>query len=360
MGRLRATQALITALNIFNVMTTTLSQQQLMYGQSLQARMSEIEGMPEGAEIRKILVDTKNPIDKSFQKFGHLFYNVYVMNGRGKWTPESGMKYWEQNGQYRKLLPYKTPVYVFEQMDNDIEATISTALKSSKFQIVRRDFSHNGFAAYWTLLSDLRKTVRGSYRKDDVVQIGLTLRNGINNGIALGADFFTKCLACENGAVGRGQNFGSLSIRHVGDQKKMIETFKNGIPMVVKLGERIVEYYEKATKIKLENRAVQHLYKRTGIADNQFPDYVAIDKDQKELEKKVTLTKEGRGITLWELFNDLTEKLTKSLNHTGTEKIKGEDRRVVHLGFSTFSNRTRALHKSLVNIADNRINKAEA
>lgn len=338
-----------------------------MYGQG-SSTLTELEALPEGAEERKVFVDVHNPLDKTFEKYGHNFYNVYVKNARGKWTPESGVKYWEQDGDFRKLLPKHVPVYPFEQTDADITDTIESAVKledgtNAKFKFVYRNgekiqYSHNGYSAYWTLLSeDFRNVVKGSYVKDDIVQIGLIIRNGIHTGVSLGADFLTHRLACANGAVGRGANFGSLSIRHIGDPAKMIETFKLGIPIIIKLGSRIIEYYQKATEIKLDERIARHIYKKTGIAGKYYPDYFHIDMDQKELEKRITLTREGRNITLWELFNDLTAPLTHSYN---TPDQKENGKRTIHLGISGFSATTRNLHRALINICDNRVNKVEA
>lgn len=337
--------------------------EQKLYGQSLATRLTEYNELPEGAEERKIFVDTQHPLDDTFKEDGHIFYNVLIKNARDRWTTESGIKYWEQNGEYRKFLPKNVPVYPFEPMERHIEETINGAMKESHFKFLRRQGekmqqSHNGFTAYWMLLSeDFRRVVKGSHEVGDEVQLGLVFRNGIGTGVALGIDVLMYRLSCMNGAIGRGEDLGSISIRHIGDQKKMIETFKNGIPMVIKLGDRLIEYYEKATQIKIDDRIVQKIYKRTGIANKYYDKipYIAIDKDQKELEKKVTITRDGRHITLWELFNDLTQPLTKSFN----EPDETNGKRVVHLGMSSFSGATRALHKSLMNIVDSRVTKAE-
>jgi hypothetical protein len=338
-----------------------------MYGQDLQARLTEHDKLPEGAEERKIFVDTQHPLDSTFKEYGHIFYNVLIKNARDKWTTESGIKYWEQNGEYRKFLSKNVPVYPFEPMEHDIEEVISGELKSSKFKFLTREGekmqqSHNGFTAYWMLLSEnMQKVVRGSHEVDDVVQIGLVLRNGIGTGVALGADFLTYRLTCLNGAIGRGENFGSISIRHIGDQKKMIDTFKNGIPIIVKMGEKIVDYYEKATQIKIDERIARLIYKKTGIADKYYEKipYIEIDKEQKKVEERVSLTRDGRHVTLWELFNDLTKPLTDSFNQADTRTYRSKEKRVIHLGMSSFSSATRALHTSLRNIVDNRTNKAE-
>lgn len=337
--------------------------EQKLYGQSLATRLTEYNELPEGAEERKIFVDTQHPLDTTFKDDGHIFYNVLIKNARDRWTTESGIKYWEQWGQYRKFLPKNVPVYPFEPLERNIEDAIKGELKTSRFKFLERQGeriqqSHNGFAASWMLLSeDFRTVIKGSHEVGDEVQTGLVFRNGIGCGVALGIDVLMYRLSCLNGAIGRGSNLGTISIRHIGDQKKMIDTFKNAIPMVIKLGDRIVEYYEKATQIKIDERIAQKIYKRTGIADKYYDKipYIAIDKDQKELEKKVTLTRDGRHVTLWELFNDLTKPLTESFNKP--DETNGK--RVIHLGMSSFSGATRALHKSLMNIVDTRVNKPE-
>jgi hypothetical protein len=313
---------------------------QTAYGSGVESGLGN-ETMPEGAELRKIYVDTKKPLDASFEKYGHLFYNVYIQNARNKWVP-GGLKYWEQNGEFRKILAKSTPVYPFEQLEEDLKIVIHEHLKDSGFRIIDKYYSHNGFTGYWTLISDLRQIVRGSYVRDDIVEIGIAIRNGIATGVALGADFFTNRLICQNGAVGRGDNFGSISIRHVGDQKSMIELFKQKIPEVIKIGQGIVKYYEMATGLRFNEAMAKRIYKKTGIAQKYFPEYFGVDPDQKDVDKQVNITEQARNLTVWEVFNDLTKPLTESLR--SSQKI--------HLGFSSFSEQTRKLHRELVNIVD--------
>ena len=335
--------------------------EQVMYGQRYDNTLNEVE-KPEGAEREEILVDKLHPIDDTFKKYGHMFYPIFIKNARGRWTTQSGFKLWKQNNEYRKLLPRNMPVYPFEQLEEDLEETINKELKDSHWRIMRRDHSHNGFSAYWTIISDdIRHVVKGSYVLDDVIQLGVVIRNGIGTGIALGADFMTYRLACLNGAIGRGNNFGSLSVRHIGDQKRMIETFRNGIETVTTLGKAIFEYYQRATEMKFNEKMGQLIYKRTMLPEKYLPGYFHIDTKQKELEKRCTISSEGRNITLYEVFNDLTQNLTRSLNMPETRlKKNGERVKTVKLHFSSFSSETRALHKALVDIVDNRTTKMEA
>jgi len=314
--------------------------------------------LPEGAELRKIFIDTKNPIDTAFANYGHLFYKALVENGRGQWTSNSGIKYWEQDGHYRKILPINCPVYPFEALEEDLTNVLENDLKDSRFKIVDKNFTHNGFTGYWTLLSDdIRQVIKGSYVKDDVVQVGLVIRNGIATGVSLGADVYTYRLWCTNGAVGRGENFGSISIRHVGDRKKMIDTFKAGIPLVVNVGQKILEYYEMATAFRFDEAMAKKIFKKTSIAEKYFPQYYHIDRDQKDPNKVVSLTHEGTQISLWEAFNDLTANLTKSFDLDPTHITRnGQEVKTAKLGFSGFSTNTRELHRCLISIIDKRRN----
>jgi hypothetical protein len=340
-----------------------------MYGveSGVEATLHQTQ-LPIGAELRKIYVDTSKPLDASFEKYGHIFYNVLVQDGKGRWTTTSRLKYWEQDGTFRKILPINTPVYPFEPMMDDLEEVIKKeieidegaegrsvfdeAVKKARFEIKNKYFSHNGFSMYVELVSpDIRKVIKGSYVKDDIVQLGLVIRNGIQTGVSLGADFFTYRLHCLNGAVGRGENFGSISVRHVGEQKKMIDVFKQGIPVIINLGQRILDVYEMSTAFRFNEEMAKKIYKRTHITEKYFPQYFAIDKDQKDPEKQVSLTNEARGLSLWEVFNDMTAALTRSLETPDTKMDKrGKVKNVMHLGFSGFSHQTRQLHKVLVDI----------
>ena len=320
-----------------------MSKQHLVYGKSVGVESTGISTLPFGAELRKIYIDTTNPIDTVFAEYGHVFYQPLVQNGRGQWV-RAPIKYWEKDGDYCSILPLNTPVYPFEPMEEDLKKVIETELKGMNWKIVSQDFTHRGFSSYWTLLSpDIRETIKGSYVQDDVVQVGLVVRNGINTGVSLGADFYTYRLSCSNGAIGRGENFGSISIRHVGDRNKIVQTFKEGIPLVVKAGQKILEYYQMATAIRFDPEMAKKIFKKTPIAQKYFPTYFGVDEDEKDPDKKVNLTAQGKSLTLWEVFNDLTGNLTAS--------YKGIDPKG-HLGFSGFNLGTRELHKCLVQIVD--------
>lgn len=349
---------------------------QQMYGQTsgVEADVKPIE-LPIGAELRKIYVDTSKPYDSTFEKYGHLFYKVMVQDGKGRWHSNSKLKWWEQDGDYRSIMPLNTPVYPFEPMMDDLKEVIKSELEiklegvdesfkqsvsKSRFEIHNSYFSHNGFSMYVELLSpDIRKVIKGSYVQDDIVQLGLVIRNGIRTGVSLGADFFTYRLKCLNGAIGRGENFGSISVRHVGEQNKMIETFKQGIPQIIQLGQKILDYYEMSTAFRLNEAMAKKIYKRTAISEKYFPEYFGIDKDQKDEDKRVNLTNEGRHLTLWEVFNDLTSGLSRSLETPDTVyDSKNRPKHPMHLGYTGFSGATRSLHKVLINIVDTQ--KAES
>jgi hypothetical protein len=347
------------------VFLNSMTKSSQMYGMTSEVGEEVIaKQLPAGAELRKIYVDTTKPLDTSFSKYGHIFYNVLTQDGKGRWTTSNNLKYWEQEGAFRKLLPRATPVYPFEPMMDDLQDVISHSLeidgKKSKFEIRGRYFSHNGFSMYVELLSpDIRKVIHGSYVKDDVVQLGLVIRNGIQTGVSLGADFFTMRLKCMNGAVGRGENFGSISVRHVGDQAKMIDVFKEGIPVIINLGQKILDVYEMSTAFRFNEAMAKKIYKRTQMTEKYFPDYFGIDKDQKDPEKVVNITKQAKELSLWEVFNDMTQALTKSLNEPDTHIYHGKLKQKMHLGFGGFSKATRSLHKALIEIVSSK-GRAEA
>jgi len=336
-----------------------------MYGgmSGVEADLNQTQ-LPLGAEVRKIFVDTSKPLDSTFEKYGHIFYNMLVQDGHARWVKSRGIKYWEQDGTFRSILPMSTPVYPFEPMLDDLEQVIQQNLeveldgqiKKARFEIHQKYFTHNGFSMFVDLRSpDIRRVIKGSYVKDDIVQLGIVVRNGIKTGVSLGADFMTYRLVCQNGAIGRGENFGSISIRHVGDQNKMIEAFREGIPVIIQTGQRILDYYEMATAFRFDEAMAKKIYKRTHITEKYFPQYFGIDKDQKDPDKQVNLTNEARGLSLWEVFNDITQNLTRSFNTPDTHiDRRGREKAVMHLGFSGFSKQTRQLHQVLTQIIDGR------
>ena len=63
-----------------------------MYGVSAIETENDQLVLPQGAELRKIYVDVKEPLDTSFEKYGHLFYNVYIQNAKGRWIANFGLQ----------------------------------------------------------------------------------------------------------------------------------------------------------------------------------------------------------------------------------------------------------------------------
>jgi hypothetical protein len=52
----------------------------------------------------------------------------------------------------------------------------------------------------------------------DEVRVGCVIRNSLGAGVALGADLFTYRLICENGAIAKGRDLGSIAIRFPDNQ----------------------------------------------------------------------------------------------------------------------------------------------
>ena len=85
-----------------------------------------------------------------------------------------------------------------------------------------------GFRRYWGILSKrLDQEVKDSFRIGDVVRFGGMVRNGIDEGLAVGFDMFTYAVLCANGSIGRGEGLGGGSWAHLGKvdlfEKRVLE-----------------------------------------------------------------------------------------------------------------------------------------
>jgi hypothetical protein len=253
--------------------------------------------------------------DRTFERWGHLTYSLIGRNHKGIFDVVEKPKWWEQNGEYKKML-FNT-LYPHEEVQYQVNQLFENELVDSGMKIVRNHISHDGYTQYWEVLSDrFDVELKDSYRKDDVVQIGMMVRNGIGTGIALGIDLFTNCLVCLNGAVARGQDIGSIAISHVGDYEAMKAKFLEAIPNAINRAKDLIEYYQQAVYVKMTQKIAENFYTNLkDLTSSHYPEYFNLDDDaRKDKEKRkdakeIVNFSERDHLSVWEVFNDFTQDL---------------------------------------------------
>jgi hypothetical protein len=323
----------------------------------------------EHQDIRKIeLLADYSKADHTYDEpalGNHVLAPLMVKNQYGKLSSStSGYKLWMQKEQYRNILPAKLPFIPHEFLNGVLSEyteqfvdVVGEEFKSlgGKWNIQKPEFSHQEMTCFWKILSDKFYTVKGSANVGDDIQLGVVIRNGINTNVALGADLFTYRLVCKNGAVARGPNLGTVLIKHIGDKSRIIESFRNGLRVVFTRMKDLMEYYEEATKIKMNQQILEQLYDGSNIADKYWPNYVNIlpnpDKGHVIPTKdKVTLTPQGTKNSLYETFNDLTDKLSRA--YENRVPLPGATRSMTGLGLTSLYRYTNALHHEMMQIVD--------
>lgn len=298
-----------------------------------QGQLSNFNETFSGVKVRKDIDPSKiiekaiylyDDPDKTFEQYGHLLYPILIKDHYGKIDKGSGYKLWQQNGDFKKFLTDHTSFYPHEEVTTQLKNIFENELVDSGMKIQKTYDSHGGFSNYWECLSDRFDTgIEDSYRKGDVVQVGISVRNGIGTSVALGIDVFTNCVACSNGAIARGQDLGSFSVSHITDYNKMKNRFLEAIPNAIHHAKKLIDYYQKSVYVKMNQKLAEEIYDKTHFSDKYYPEYFGIDPDEKkkllETKKPSKITgKElihyngGDNVQLWKTFNDMTHDIWKS------------------------------------------------
>lgn len=214
----------------------------------------------------------------------------------------------------KEAIPYGQPIISHEFVEDRL---FEIAEKNkSEFEIVpdlTRD-DKRGYKRYWGILSKrLDHEIKDSFRIGDVVRIGALVRNGIAESTSVGFDLFTYCVTCQNGSVGRSKELGSESWKHIGDVEKLQEKIINGLNEIFEIGEELVNYYERANKIRMDNEMLKLIYEKAGISKKYYDEsyFQLIPESEKSKKiKDVMLAK--KDISLWQGFNALTAKVWHS------------------------------------------------
>ncbi len=207
-----------------------------------------------------------------------------------------------KNGLYRKLVKRNYVVLPNEEVDNIVNRLLRTHGEKHQLYLFKTHFAYNGDAQYWEIRSKKEYKIPGSYRNNDVVQLGIIIRNSLGCNITYGMDVFTFCQVCANGAIRKGNDLLSMKIKHYGKDslKMMTENLDRRMDDVMTEGKELIEQYEKAVKLKLRLETAKLIAKRIPV--RYLPDYIHVD----EKTKAVTLTDK---VSLWNAFNDSTQKI---------------------------------------------------
>ena len=171
-----------------------------------------------------------------------------------------------------------------------------------------------GFRRYWGILSKRLDTeVKDSFRIGDIVRFGGMVRNGIDEGLAVGFDMFTYAVLCANGSIGRGEGLGGASWAHLGKVDLFEKRVLQGLEQIFHIGQEFMEYIVAANKLKMTNEHITKIYQGNWISDKHFDErYFTINTDVKMADpKRIEMVKKDR-TTLWEGYNAITAQVWHS------------------------------------------------
>lgn len=288
--------------------------------------------------------------DRQWQHYGHVLAPIAFKNRWSKLDTRSGYYLWMQNESKegepeqlteRKLLRDSQTFFPHEEVSHQLTEVFETELKDSGLRILSERASHHGDTMHWEIISDkLSRNITNSYiGKDDVVQFGAMVRNGIGTSVALGVDLYTYRQWCSNGAIARGKDLGSFSISHIRRKNERIQdALIPAIQECVSHLKDFTNYYQQATKINFNQRILDEIVKRISPSDKMMPSYVFIDYDLRRKKEKnpddrelwkqpeFTVTPQAKAYDMWHVFNDFTQNYWHNKNmsfHRVSQKEQG-------------------------------------
>lgn len=307
--------------------------------------------------------------DRTWAHYGHVLAPIAFKNRWDKLDTRSGYYLWLYNSKNtvsgetitmedlaeRKILRDTQTFLPHEEVHHQLTEVFERELAGSGLKITATHEGHHGDTMHWTVLSDtLSRNIEHSYiGKDDIVQFGAVVRNGIGTNVALGVDLYTYRLVCSNGAIARGTDLGSFSISHARRKDQRIQDAI--VPAIVKCVEHLkdfTKYYEQATYVKFNQKILDELIRVVNPSDRMIPsESIDINFDlrkkkeqfpnDRELqrESEYTLTKEGKEFDMWHVFNQFTEL------HWHNKRME----------FHRISSKEQGLHKVLIKAVEGRL-----
>lgn len=302
--------------------------------------------------------------DRTWEHYGHILAPVAFRNRWDRLDTRSGYYLWMQQPNAithgdklmeRKLLRDTQTFLPHEEVTHQLTEVFERELAGSGLHIVDKHEGHHGDTMHWTVLSDtLSRNIEHSYiGKDDIVQFGAVVRNGIGTNVALGVDLYTYRLVCSNGAIARGTDLGSFSISHARRKDERIQDAI--VPAIVTCVEKLKDftnYYQEATKINFNQKILDEIIKVVNPSDRMIPsESIDINFDLRKKKEKnpgdrelqreneYTLTKEGKESDMWNIFNQFTAL------HWHNSRM----------AFHRISSKEQRLHKVLIKAVEGRI-----
>lgn len=255
----------------------------------------DVRAVTEGVKAVDMPFDYKR-VDRSWEdKYGITSVPLLVRSISGQLYDDRRLKGLFVEGNYKRLVSRTYTVFPNQEVD-EIIREIADKARLTIGKTVHQ--SHFGDAMYWQVL-DLEN--KEFVQAGDGLNAGCIVRNSLGAGVALGADAFTFRLVCENGAIARGKNLGSISLRHVGSHDEMLENFTDNIANVIDQARALVNVYRRAVKIRMNPKIARDFVKY--VPERALPDSISITRKKGRISA-VTLRRHD---SLWETFNSITE-----------------------------------------------------
>jgi Domain of unknown function (DUF932) len=226
------------------------------------------------------------------EKYGITTMPLLVRSVNGELYDDKRFKGVFKDNKFKRIVGRQLVVLPNEEVKSQLVEYIEKS--NSGLEMFAEHTSHFGDAAYWIIRSAQDATVVGK----DKVNIGCCVRNSIGTYVALGADMFTYRYICKNGAIAKGQDLGTIAIRHIGNRDNMMVEFQRGIERMIDRTAELVDIYRKSVKIEMNKKIAEALAKR--IPQRALPKTVQVQKDG-----TILLTGSQN---LWQAFNDVTQK----------------------------------------------------
>lgn len=279
-------------------------------------------------------------------EFGDVTAPLMVKDNENVFVKQPNSKILIHNKDFEKLLGTGYTYLPHGKVQQVTDAIIKHELKDENIKLLKIEEAHRGHSRFWKYMGDELFNI--DPKTDDQVKVGFVVRNGYDTGIALGIDVFTYRLVCSNGAVARGKNLASVSIRHVGDIEKMTRVFTDSISEVMSKAKEIIKYYRKATLIKVNNELANQMYQRLAdLGETYLPSNwnILTREELKKMKKdgifksNLDIVKVKQPMSLWETFNEIT----------ANQRVRMEQRKA---GFPQITNQQNRLHQSLIAIVN--------
>jgi uncharacterized protein DUF932 len=316
----------------------------------------------EGRDLRKfeMLADFTNANTEYYKKWGVMDAKLYYIGPDGitptysdrkgyfKFTKDPvTQKECSTVQAFKRTVSPELVIIPQEEAFERIDKAIKNFNKSEQskvfgeFKLVEDYEAHklngNYFTHYWQYLSDRQYDVQ----KGDTVQFGISFRNGIGTRVSLGGDLYSFRLSCSNGAICRDAKVGSFNIPHIISAERMMEKFTDAVANTIQNYKKLLDYYKAFNIKKLDQALVDKILKKVDLPLKYLPEEIleiTTKKDDKELEE-VKIVLKDKNATMWDLFNGITDPLTRAIEETTESK---------RIAYNAFSKRTTKLHKAMM------------